>query len=196
MKTIERKADLLHLQKQGEIDIMESRGNAAGYSAGGVDTFGSTLHFGPFFGQDRFDIAHGEKKAPAGTDFSQDFHIFGLEWTQNEIFTYLDSRDNVVMKLEMNESLWTQGGFDKIAGIDNPWLGGSRDAPFDQKFYLVLNVAVGGTNSYFPDGEGGKCWTNTSPTAALDFWNCKGQWHPTWIGDDAALQIDYVRVYQ
>ena len=27
--------------KQGEIDIMESRGNAAGYSAGGVDTFGS-----------------------------------------------------------------------------------------------------------------------------------------------------------
>ena len=31
----------------GEIDICESRGNAPGYPAGGVDTFGSTLHWGP-----------------------------------------------------------------------------------------------------------------------------------------------------
>lgn len=30
----------------GEIDIMESRGNAPGYVAGGHDTFGSTLHWG------------------------------------------------------------------------------------------------------------------------------------------------------
>ena len=30
----------------GEIDIMESRGNPASYTAGGVNAFGSTLHFG------------------------------------------------------------------------------------------------------------------------------------------------------
>jgi len=30
----------------GEIDIMESRGNAMGYPAGGCNTFGSTLHWG------------------------------------------------------------------------------------------------------------------------------------------------------
>jgi len=31
----------------GEIDIMESRGNDATCSAGGVNRFGSTLHWGP-----------------------------------------------------------------------------------------------------------------------------------------------------
>jgi len=31
----------------GEIDIVESRGNDASCSAGGRDTFGSTLHYGP-----------------------------------------------------------------------------------------------------------------------------------------------------
>ncbi len=30
----------------GEIDLVESRGNAPSYGAGGVDEFGSTLHFG------------------------------------------------------------------------------------------------------------------------------------------------------
>lgn len=30
----------------GEIDIMESRGNAAGYPTGGIDTVSSTLHWG------------------------------------------------------------------------------------------------------------------------------------------------------
>ena len=103
----------------GEIDIMESRGNAAGYSAGGVDTFGSTLHFGPFFGEDRYDLAHAEKKAPTGRDFSQDFHVFGLEWSADSIFTYLDTRDNVVLRMPLNESLWNKAGFDKIDGIDN-----------------------------------------------------------------------------
>lgn len=31
----------------GEIDIMESRGNDVSYPAGGHDSFGSTLHWGP-----------------------------------------------------------------------------------------------------------------------------------------------------
>ena len=127
-----------------------------------------TLHFGPFYGEDRYDLAHAEKKAGSGRDFSQDFHVFGLEWSEDMIFTYLDDRDNVVLQMPLNESLWSKGGFDKLDGIDNPWEGSSQAAPFDQKFYLVLNVAVGGTNSYFPDGEGGKCWTNKSPQAALD----------------------------
>ena len=31
----------------GEIDIMESRGNGVNCAAGGHDTFGSTIHWGP-----------------------------------------------------------------------------------------------------------------------------------------------------
>jgi hypothetical protein len=33
----------------------------------------------------------------------------------------------------------------------NPWgLSPNPNAPFDQSFYLILNVAVGGTSGYFP----------------------------------------------
>jgi len=63
------------------------------------------------------------------------------------------------------------GGFYEVGnfaseGIGNPWSGGSKMAPFDKDFYLILNVAVGGTNGFFPDGvanPGGKPWLNTSP---------------------------------
>jgi hypothetical protein len=43
---------------------------------------------------------------------------------------------------------FTKGGFSGF----NAWEGQGNNAPFDQEFYLVLNVAVGGVNGYFPDG--------------------------------------------
>jgi len=39
---------------------------------------------------------------------------------------------------------------------------------------LILNVAVGGTNAYFPDGQCGKPWTNADPHAVNTFWDNKG----------------------
>lgn len=39
-------------------------------------------------------------------------------------------------------------------------------APFDQEFYLVINVAVGGINGFFPDMRG-KPWNNVSPNVIL-----------------------------
>jgi hypothetical protein len=36
--------------------------------------------------------------------------------------------------------------------LDNPWADSKSttgNAPFDQSFYLILNVAVGGTNGWF-----------------------------------------------
>ena len=47
----------------------------------------------------------------------------------------------------------------------NPWEGFHKSAPFDREYFLILNVAIGGTG-YFPDtatNEGGKPWSNTSP---------------------------------
>jgi hypothetical protein len=32
-------------------------------------------------------------------------------------------------------------------------------------FYLILNVAVGGTNGFFPDKQGNKPWQDSSKTA-------------------------------
>ena len=46
----------------GEIDVMESRGNAPGYpGGGGSDSVGSTLHWGPDAAGDRYDLTHAVK---------------------------------------------------------------------------------------------------------------------------------------
>jgi hypothetical protein len=46
--------------------------------------------------------------------------------------------------------MFTKGKFDTKKY--NPWEGEDINAPFNKEFYIILNVAVGGTNSYFPDG--------------------------------------------
>lgn len=50
-----------------------------------------------------------------------------------------------------------------------------------------MNVAIGGTNGYFPDGQGGKPWSDTDPHSVNAFANSKGAWYNTWNGEDAAL---------
>ncbi len=39
-------------------------------------------------------------------------------------------------------------------------------APFDQEFYLILNLAVGGTMNYWPDSLPGKPYVLHSPLHA------------------------------
>ena len=76
----------------GEIDIMESRGNSPGYSAGGCDVFTSTLHWGPSWDQNRYGLTHGEYKIPSGT-LHDDFHIYGLYWDDKKLYTYIDNEN-------------------------------------------------------------------------------------------------------
>lgn len=177
----------------GEIDIMESRGNARGYSAGGCEAYGSTLHWGPHYPEDPYDQTHGEYSLPSG-DFADDFHTFGLFWNSSFIYTYLDTDDNRVMEVPITESFWTKGGWDNTT-TTNPWANAGQDAPFDRSFFLVMNVAVGGTNTYFPDTSE-KPWTTTDAHAVNTFWNARGQWQPTWKGDDVAMKVDWVKVWQ
>jgi len=42
----------------GEIDIMESRGNDVSYASGGHNKFGSTLHWGPDWSNNRYSLTH------------------------------------------------------------------------------------------------------------------------------------------
>ncbi|WP_411026907.1 hypothetical protein, partial [Salmonella sp. s55044] len=88
--------------------------------------------------------------------------------------------------------------------IDNPWANSrNKLAPFDQEFYIIMNVAIGGTG-YFSDSlinsPYPKPWLNTSPQAPKDFYDAKANWYPTWNpntnnGEDAAMKIQSVRVY-
>ena len=72
------------------------------------------------------------------------------------------------------------------------------------QFFLILNVAVGGT-AFFPDkfqnSGAAKPWSDKSDFAPRDFWNAHTQWYPTWHaennnGEDAAMQVKYIRVWK
>jgi len=185
----------------GEIDLVESRGNAAGYAAGGVDRVSSTLHFGPHWPEDGWARgAHAEATTATtgGASFADGFHTYGLVWTADGLTTYIDDPANVLLDVPVGPGGFWQRGRWNGTRYDRPWAGGGRDAPFDQHFFLVFNVAAGGTNGYFPDGLGGKPWADASPTAASDFWAARDEWLPTWGegGTESAMVIDWVRVYQ
>ena len=104
-----------------------------------------TLHYG-----NPHEMQSGSYDLPGGATFDQDFHVFAVEWEADAIRWYVD-------KVQYHSaSEW----FTSIA--DYP-------APFDQPFYLILNVAVGG---HWPG----------SPDETSDF--------------PQSMLVDYVRVYQ
>jgi len=119
----------------GEIDIVESRGNE-NYTNGGINTFGSTLHWGPFFPDDPYELTHDLYTLPKG-DFSQEFHTFGFVWTNESMYTYLDTEDQVVLNISITKSFWERGGWNET-GYNNPWAGRGQNAPFDQEFFYYF----------------------------------------------------------
>lgn len=59
-------------------------------------------------------------------DVEQEFHIYGLNWTDGKIEYYLDSPDNIYLSFTPVDK-------------DNP-----KEWPFDRELYLILNIAIGG----------------------------------------------------
>jgi beta-glucanase (GH16 family) len=207
--------------RSGEIDIAETRGNDWPYPEG-RDFMSSTLHWGPSSTHDAYIQTHGTAFLRR-QDFTTGFHTFGLEWTENYIFMYLDSRLRQVLFTKFNENnpLWKKGGFASLTTengtlYSNPWAQGGKNAPFDQKFYLILNVAVGAQNGWFWDGQGGKPWVDGSDFAARDFWNgestsicnfvfreiliistAKDTWLPTWgEGNERGMTVKSVKMWE
>lgn len=129
-------------------------------------------------------------------------HTYGLFWNATTLQTYIDSPANVVLSVDTSTtSFWQRGGWNGSATLDNPWDGRGPNAPFDQRFYLIINLAVGGTGGYFPDGQGGKPWTDGSPVAMTEFNAGQSQWWPSWPqrgggGAGSPFMIDSVRVWQ
>ncbi|KAI9809251.1 MAG: hypothetical protein M1825_002542 [Sarcosagium campestre] len=183
----------------GEIDIMESRGNNHTYAQGGNNIVSSALHWGPNPANDAWWRTNVKRKA-LHTTYAAGFHTFGLEWSENYLFTYIDSRLLQVLYTNFDEPLWKQGNFPLADSngtrLIDPWSQtGHYQTPFDQEFYLILNVAVGGTNGWFEDGASGKPWVDLSPSAPKDFWNAKNQWYPTWE-DTGEMVIKSVKIWQ
>ena len=205
----------------GEIDIMEARGNAPHYKRQnneslGYDTYGAACHWGAQH-ESAYKLTHRTHTSTNATTLVNAFHTYGLYWDDTRLYTYFDDPSNIVMEIHdyVSTSFWQKGVDNLLWKNDttvsqrhNPWRAGTNHAPFDQEFYLILNLAVGGTagngNGYFPDDDVIKPWKNVNgkTPASTAFYDAIDDWFPTWgdpltaeVLDTAALKIDSVRVW-
>ena len=122
----------------GEIDIMELLGHLPG-----------TVHGTAHWGADWPNWTHQGTSISIYPDhFDQEFHVFSVEWMEDEIKFLMD--DHVYFTI-------------------NPTLMQGQPYPFNNPFFFILNVAVGGN------------WPG-SPDASTEF--------------PVFMAVDYVRVYQ
>ena len=182
----------------GEIDIVESRGNNYTYAQGGNNIVSSALHWGPNPANDAWWRTNVKRPA-LHTTYSEGFNTFGLEWSQKYLFTYVNSRLLQVLYTNFDEPLWQRGNFPNADAngtrMQDVWSKtGRANTPFDKPFYLILNVAVGGTNGWFEDGASGKPWLDASVNAKKDFWNAQDSWFPTWTSP--SMEVSKVMMWQ
>ena len=106
----------------GEIDIMESLGHDPEYIYG-------TIHYGD---------PHKYHGPQARIKNANEFHKYSIIWEKEKITWLID---DVIIG---DTSKW----FSYQKKIDKK---NSYPAPFNQKFYLILNFAIGGNFSGYPD---------------------------------------------
>lgn len=133
----------------GELDIMEvvSPNGAENQRVHG------TIHYG---------MAWPLNKSAGGSleiNPTDDYHVYAIEWEQDEIRWYVDD----VHFATVTSDTWWSYYYGENGYVSAP------QAPFDQDFHLLLNLAVGGN------------WPG-SPDASTVF--------------PATLSVDYVRVYE
>lgn len=142
----------------GEIDLMELRGNRQLYNSAnvnvGTEQAGHTMHWGPAWNMNGWEQTHWTRNQQPG--WNDNFHRYRMVWTDQFLQFFID--DVEVGIVHAGSGFWNRGGW---TGIGNPWDGASNMAPFDQEFYIIMNLAVGGTNyfsDYFDNRNGGKPW--------------------------------------
>jgi hypothetical protein len=179
--------------------IMEARGNGLSYTAQGSNFVRSSLNYGPMDALTRTLFGWVSQKR---TSYADGFHTYTLEWDDQFMRFYTDSRINDMLTVQYKNSkssFWNRAGFPSTAQngssevvVTNPYAdSGDNSAPFDQPFYLLIDLAVGGTSGWFPDDVGNKPWYDGSTTAMFDFAQAHDTWYATWpeSADDRAFRM-------
>ena len=140
----------------GEMDVLEA-GGAQGIAAGTQERFFiSALHWGPYV-----DGGHPMYSSNTTADYSiQDgqFHVFTLEWDEQKIAMYLDDAADPYF----------------VVNIDEKTQQNSPGNYFHKRFFVLLNMAVGGSIPGIFDVNGITALNN----------------------GDQSMSVDYLRVYQ
>lgn len=111
--------------KSGELDMVEVLGHEPNKTYG-------TIHYGPGPGSTQI----GRNYVTPGKNFHEEFHVYSLEWKQDQIKWFVDGNlYSTVNKADL----------------------GANNYPFNEEFYLIFNLAVGGNwpgnpdaSTYFP----------------------------------------------
>ena len=114
----------------GEIDILEMQGGISDNAIGG------TVHFGTSWEWEmRYYLSKVKTHSSA---LANDWHVYGFEWTPDSLRWYFDGE--IFHEVNFNNLPVRDSGGKvinmNIANLDNIKMG--------KKFYLLLNVAVGG----------------------------------------------------
>ncbi|WP_340677172.1 family 16 glycosylhydrolase [Paraglaciecola sp.] len=169
--------------KSGEIDILEAVNLKTVDAQGTVEAkVHGTLHYGQPWPDNK---SSGKAYLlPDMANPADDFHTYAIEWQEGEIRWYVDDYLFATqMKSEVRynskgEALglkhrgWFAEYFDLVTGkLTTHW----DNAPFDQDFHLLLNLAVGGD------------WAGNVNNKGID---------AAAFVDGQTYEIDFVRVYE
>lgn len=153
----------------GEIDIMEAvnlgvLSDAKSASTETLETrIHGTLHYGAKWPQNTY--TGSGFVLPNNISPADGFHTYAIEWEQDEIRWYVDNYHF----LTQTSDLWFTRTQDKFG----KWVTASNDAPFNEQFHIVMNLAIGGQ------------WPENANEQGIDESDFPKQ-----------LVIDFVRVYQ
>ncbi|OUM65877.1 glycoside hydrolase family 16 protein [Piromyces sp. E2] len=139
----------------GEIDIMEARGQDP-------DIISHAIHYGGQWPNNTYS-----DKVVSIANAQNEWHVYGIDWTENYLVFSID--DQPTYSVDLNRNFYSGVG-------ENPYTGPRQ--PFDQKFHLLFNVAVGG--GFFNSGKYGEF----NPSVHSQQWT------------RPEMAIDWVRVYQ
>lgn len=109
-----------------EIDIMENLGHAPWYIYNSFHYFKNVTT--TYSGDANFVKPSPSGQVFTGTDYSQDYHVYAVEWSEGKVTWFIDGQ-------QVSEMYNSEADFEEL--------------------YLMLNLAMGGNWTNFPTNSGG-----------------------------------------